>query len=662
MAQSTLSRQLPAVLLLALLASLPTAARAQQPAQQTPADPGAPADLQTLQATPQGTFRVNVRRVVVDVVVTDAKGKPIAGLTRDDFRLFENGKPVPLRSFEPHVAAPQPPLTKPQLPVNTFSNLSLAPQTGPPTVILYDLLNTPPDAQPYAHAQLLQFLKQRKVSSQVAVFVLSDKLHLLQGFTDDEDQLLAALNVTGKTRFRAEQLQESGEATQASDQLARTEGNNNAAADSQDPGFQQIAAMVQHMETIQNNYFLDERVRRTDEAFAQIARFLVGLPGRKNLLWLSGAFPAGILPNGSLADRDTFEVTRNYSETVMKTTDLLNLAHVAVYPVDVRGLQVNPMFSAASNATYEPGSHRDLKAVQDFTLKTSGEHATMDNIADQTGGRAFYNTNGLKEAETEAVAQGSVYYTLSYAPPPPTAGGNPFDGSLRRVKVQLSNPALAGARLDYRRSYFNDDIDSRVADSEDTPTDPLGVTLQHGAPAAHELFFEAHLQTFGAPTAATPEQIDVLAQYEARATDKKPKPGKPVILDKQPAMMQRYVIVYGLLLRQLSLTSMPDGTRRGSLDFAVMAYNDDGLALDGIRSKVDDVIQPERYKHLVDNGYQVVQTVAVPVGTASLRLAVRDTATGHLGSMEIKLPLAPQPAAAATAPPSPTPSATPAKP
>jgi VWFA-related protein len=619
-----------------------TAARAQQTPPSPPVeDPGQLLPDNDLSHI--STLQVNVRRVVVDVVVTDAHGHPVPNLDRDAFHLTEDGKPQPLRSFEPHVAQLQPPAPLPALPPNTVSNLALGPQNGPVTVILYDLLNTPLDAQPFAHDQLLQFLKQRKTSSQTAIFVLSDRLHMLQGFTDDENQLIAALNAQTAQSHKSTLLQSGAEITQQSDSLARTEGNQNASADDRNLTFQTISTMLKHMETVESSALLDRRVYITADALEEIARFLVGLPGRKNLLWLSGSFPTGILPDASLGGRDSLDITRNYSATVMKASDLLNLSHVAVYPVDVRGLQVNPMFSAASNQTFEPGSGRDLKAVDDFRKDQTAGHATMDTMADETGGRAFYNTNGLKEAVATAVDDGSTYYTLTYSPSNTTV-----DGRLRHVSVELTGPNAAGYKLAYRRSYFADNLDAKAQAVADTPADPLTSTLQHGAPAARELFFEAHLQTYGPPTPATDAQLEVLAQYEARSRPTRSKTTKPteVIRNKTPVLMQRYVITYGLLLRQLTLTSSPDGSHRGNLEFALMSYDDDGLALNGIRSTIADIIRPDRYAHIAASGYEVVQTVAVPVTASSLRLAVRDNGSHQLGSTEVRLPLAPTAAAA----------------
>jgi VWFA-related protein len=574
-------------------------------------------------------LKVAVRRVVVDVVVTDSSGKPVHGLVRDDFRVFEDGKEQQLRSFENHTSAPEPPMPSVRLPTNTFSNLSAAPQSGPVTVILYDLLNTPLDAQPYAREQLLKFLKQRSASGQIAIFVLSDKLHMLQGFTDDENQLIAALNMQRGRLYKSSTLQTPEEATQGSSDLIHTEGNQNGSDASQNVSYQAIVGMLKHMEAMESSALLDRRVDITADALEEISRFLIGLPGRKNLLWLSGSFPAGIVPNADLGGRDSFDVTRNYSSTILKATDLLNLSHVAVYPVDVRGLQVNSMFSAASNQTFEPGTGKDLKAARDFSQQMAAEHATMDVIGNETGGRAFYNTNGLTQAVATAVEDGSTYYTLTYAP-----SNLKFDGRLRRVQVDLLKQ---GYHLAYRRSYFGDNLDSVVQHSEDSPADPLTVPLEYGTPLAHELFFEAHLQTSGQPVPATSEQMESLMSYEAMATKGKHKDG---LRNRKPEMMQRYLISYGVLLRQLELSLGTDGVRRGNLEFAVISYDEDGKKLNGIRTGVQDAIQPDRYLHMQTERYQLIQMIDVPVQAVSLRLAVRDISTNHMGSLELRLPLA----------------------
>jgi hypothetical protein len=292
------------------------------------------------------------------------------------------------------------------------------------------------------------------------------------------------------------------------------------------------------------------------------------------------------------------------------------------------------MFSAAGNQTFEPGQKKDLKAVRDFSTQLASEHATMDVIGNQTGGRAFYNTNGLKEAAAKAIQEASVYYTLTYSPT-----DRNYTGKLRRIHVELKHP---GYSLAYRRSYFARDLQTAAAVQQETSDDPMIVSLEHGAPSAHELFFEVHVVAAGQPVAATPEQMQELVRYEAMFSKSKRKTEQEL---KTPVMLQPYVVQYVLLPRQLQLQLGPDQTRRDDIEFAAVSYNDDGLVLDGTRVRIQDVIRPERWALMQDGGYHVPINVLVPVQARSLRLAVRDASDNHMGSLEIGLPLAAEPAA-----------------
>jgi VWFA-related protein len=582
------------------------------------------------------TIKVRVRRVVVDVTVTDPNGKPVSGLTGGDFKVYEDGVAQDLRNFEVHTAEAQLPLPAPKLPKNTFSNISAAPQSSATTVILYDLLNTPPDAQPYAHEQLLGFLKEHKASGQVAIFVLTDKLHMLQGFTDDDNKLIAALNFQSAKGYKSSSLQSTSQASQQSDLLADTTGNPAAAtqAGQTDASFQNISNMLKNLQADEASYLLDQRVDLTAQALQEIARFLIGLPGRKNLIWLSGSFPSGIVPDAGVDGRDPQQGheqtsnTRNYSAVIVQATDLLNLSHVAVYPVDVRGLHPPSVFNAqsAGGPQLGGGSHQ-----AEFQTETA-EHATMDTIGDNTGGRAFYNTNGLKEAVAAAVEEGSLYYTLSYAPT-----NKAYDGKVRKVRVVLKEP---GYRLEYRRTYFADDLDQLAHDQQEAPTDALAVSLEHGAPAARELFFEAHVVPAGQPVQATPGQMAQLMQYEAMETKNKKKMAKEL---ETPVLLQPYVIQFVLLPRQIDMRMGADEARRDNLEVAAVSYNDDGLTLNGTRTQIQDVIRPERWAFMQESGYHIPMSFLAPVQARSMRLAVRDLSSGRLGSIEIPLPLPPEP-------------------
>jgi VWFA-related protein len=587
----------------------------------------APSDTATMHIT------ATTRRTSVDVVVIDDKGKPVSGFTRADFTVYEDGVPQALRSFDPHTPGTQSAYVQPKipkLPPNTFLNLSTAPASGTPTVLLYDVINTPVDALMYAHVELLRYLKHRKPGTQVAIFVLSDKLHLLQGFTDDDDVLMSALDKKNGHVSQSKQLGSAGSTASSAQSLSPTTAANppagapttsqNQTQPTQNQSLAQAVSGLESGEALEQSYMLDQRIDITLAGLTEIGRFLAGLPGRKNLIWLSGSFPTVILPDSNITVNSLGQdlATRNYGDQIKEATDLLNLSHVAVYPVDVRGIVAPP------NTGPEI-----VKFISDQAL----ERSTMDSIAESTGGHAYYQTNDVEGAVDHATENGSTYYTMTYSPT-----NMKLDGGLRKIKVKLDKP---GYTLSYRTSYYADDLQKAAQEVADAPQSPLSPALERGTPVSHELFIEARLQAVGEPVAATPKQMEMLATYESmRATKKK---GKNPPTATSGLMMQSYLITYGLLPRQLQMQLQPDGAHKTLLEMGVLSYDQDGRKLNGSDTRIEDDIPAKRFATLSDEGYHLYQTVAIPVTAASLRLAVRDTSDNRIGSLEVQLPLAKTP-------------------
>jgi VWFA-related protein len=622
------------------------------------------AHVPTLQATP---LRTDVRRVAVDVVVTDPQGRPVTGLTQEDFKVMEDNTPQKLLFFDVHTVAPEAGFVAPRippLPPNTFLNLAKAPESGTPTVILYDALNTPLTEQDYGHQQMLNFIKHRRPGTQIAIFVLTGKLHLLQGFTEDTDLLAAALATKAgspqtTTLLRPGSDLASTPTTENSEMTTQVQApqNSNAGPTTIDGGnpdqvFLDFVDKAREMDALDQEQLQDQRVEITLNALTDIGRFLAPMPGRKDLIWLSSAFPVGILPDPTLSvrpasmpgpevhDRDM----RDYSGRIKQAADLLNLSHVSVYPVDTRGLRVNADLTASSNASYGSnptfgGPAASLQQTrstvnantstsmnlsqQTFILGDEATRMTMDTLADDTGGHAFYGTNGLQEAVNSAMISGSTYYSLTYAPTNPK-----YDGGLRHIKVTLKK---SGCMLSYRKTYYADDLEAAALRVADAPQNPLTPSLERGTPLSHGLFLEAQLEADGPPVPATPAQMQVLSQYGDPQTTKTKA--------KTAVLMQQYLISYGLVARQLEMPVDDTGAHQGSLEFGLISYDEDGRKLSGLDTHIDDTIPAARYAKLLSDGYHVVQSVAVPVTASSICFAVRDIRGNRVGSLEVQLPL-----------------------
>lgn len=593
-----------------------------------------PADAQTPDAAPY-RIKVKVNRVILDVVVTDAKGKPVQGLTQNDFKVSENGVPQSIRSFDVHSTAlagtAQPPLDL-HLPPNTFSNLSLAPPDRPVTILLYDMLNTPQDSLPLAHAALVKFIKGQKGSTRIAIFALTDRLHMLQGFTDDETRLMASIDAkhlkTGISQLRVADTASNTAVLLAGDPSApaavQMQSSQTTAANSP-VGADAVLAQLQNAEAEESAFEVQQQMEITVEAFGQIARFVSALPGRKNLIWMSGSFPSAIFPNGNVSSgsQNEFNNEISFNTQVQMAQNVLKESRVAVYPVDVRGLQVDPQFSAAANYAAPPPT------TVSFGQQNAAEHATMDSVADSTGGHAFYNTNGLEEAMNAALQQGSQYYTLTYAPSDTKA-----DGSDRRIKVTLDNPSY---QLAYRRHYLADDAKQPAA------VEPIAqdLNMQHGAPDSSQLFFEAKLFPVGGVMPASPAEVEGLRKF--LETDAKGKRAKGLVPQEK---VQHYGVDLALIGRQLDMPATAHGNYLTSMRFGLAGYTSDGELLNGTEVTVKNAVSPAVYQKIESDGYHASMMFPVPVDATSLRIAVRDEIGNRVGTMEVPLPLAATPGAA----------------
>lgn len=541
-------------------------------------------------------IRKSVRRVIVDVVVTDSVGKPVHGLARGGFSIAEDGKPQRVLSFDVHdfqAATDLPPA--PPLPANTFMNVPTRQERGPLYVILFDMLNMRVEDQATARLQLLRFIRDKPEGARFAIFVLSDGLRLIQGFTADQMQLFAAM-------------------------------------DPKTP-----RPHVPRLFLYADNFGVGE-VSVVASAFTTIARFLDGLPGRKNVIWVTGSLSSSILPT---ADSEADAVT--YSDEIKQAVDAMARSQVAVYPVDVRGVMTTHVGSGPGM-----GSGGAAMVTTSDSSIIEASYATEEEVARATGGHAFYSSNDLKEALTQATETGSEYYTLSYSPT-----NQNYDGRMRKIGVELSQH---GYHLAYRRSYFagtdSADTDSlrrgkgHASDQKAgprKPVDSLIANMQHGAPLAHDLLFRAHIQRVGSPAKATPAQMSSLekqlAFFGARPRNARSK--------ATPVPLQTYAIDFAVIVQRPIAADAPQPT---ALEFAAVFYDAEGQMLSATVQSALAGTKTGQNEASEKPVYYAQQQIDAPLNAASVRIAVRDASTDRVGAMEVTLPLAPEPEVQASAP------------
>jgi len=102
---------------------------------------------------------------------------------------------------------------------------------------------------------------------------------------------------------------------------------------------------------------------------------------------------------------------------------------------------------------------------------------TMDEIAEDTGGRAFINTNDLAEAIRSVVEDSSVTYTLGFYPDEET-----LDGKFHPLKIHLKD---SRSELRYPKGYFamkdltlpREEVESRVGLAIESPLESSSIHL-----------------------------------------------------------------------------------------------------------------------------------------------------------------------------------------
>jgi VWFA-related protein len=551
---------------------------------------------QTLPA-PAPTLKETARLVVVDVVVRDAHGQFVHGLTQQDFKVTEDGKSQPLASVEEHAfdakAAPATPAPAPPTGNLAFSNVA-APGavSGAINILLFDLLNTPAGDQVYARRQMLKFLQGLPSGQRVALFVLSSRLQMLQGFTGSSDMLVSAAKMLDPKDFHLlrSQVQQELEA----DNLQRMSD----AMSGRDP-----AGSVDHWaqdmgrEDAINS---DIRARFTLAALGELARATSGYPGRKNLLWLSASFPMAVgawmenSPN-PYAGEDVAHSTADLL-SMKETENLIASAQIAVYPISVLGTQIEGV-GAESNGTAETsaiGRRMGTDRTGQFTGRQI-EHSTMKDLAEQTGGKAFYGSNDLAGALQQGIQEGSNYYTLAYDPQNPN-----WNGKFRQIRVEV---AQKGGSLTYRRGYYAlpDALPSRDARQE------LNVALQPETPESTMVRLKA--------------QVDLPGENHATVQ-----------------------VTSNIDAGDVQFTTDAGGIRHAKLLVTLVAFNDGSKQPDAppqSSGALNIDLDEQRYQTVIQHGIDFQLALALKPGKYRLRLGVSDMSNHHIGTLDMPVDLGP---------------------
>ena len=558
-------------------------------------DPAADPQAQG-QAVPN--LSITTHEVLLDLVVTE-NGQPVTGLKASDFVVSEDGKLQKVASLEEHRPMLVQQTAVPAVEPNTFTNYTPVENTNAYTVILLDALNTRLEDQMWLRIALVKYLKQRPVGAPVAIFVRDTKMRLVQGFTQDAKVLLTA---------------------------AESERNRPS-----------LPTTVRGT----REEYLEYRLDQVAIGFELMGRYLAAFPGRKNLIWFVGALPgSGMLEPMGDPFNDEFKILQRDSHDL---TAALTLSRVAVYPIDARALQAAPQYTAQSNGV--PAANGPVQ----FETKQAFQHLALDSIAESTGGRSYYNSNGVGEKISEIESNGARYYTLTYA-----TTNKDWNGDFRHIKIELNRP---DAKLQYRQGYYGvdrtkDEKDQlaqferakqaqrhaaggakdqtaaqqqhpTAAETAKNPTLKEGFeeAMQLGAVPSTEVVFTAHA-TEG-PGVTQIKKDDPWPQDNYLAADYKYKP------------FRVYTVEFTVDANTLHATKGPDGMWRGSVTFVSVVYDQTAQNVNSKSTTKNFELEDALYQDLLEHGLTERQEIAVPVkGNYFLRLGIHSLPNDRVGTLE----------------------------
>ncbi|MEA2601306.1 MAG: hypothetical protein QOF89_2298 [Acidobacteriota bacterium] len=443
----------------------------------TQTKPAAPAPAKAKESE-QFIDVVNVSVVNVDAYVTDKKGNPVTGLTKDDFELFENKRPVQITNFYSvnggratatapvQAAAPGAPGGAVVPPTPQELDSARPSEDQRLRLVLYvDNYNLRPFNRNRVMRELRAFIGQKLRKDDLIMLVTYDReLHIRHTFTSDPAQIASIMLDLEKISAQGVHAD-----SERRDALQRIN-------DSRSVAEAETAAHTYAESTFNDLSFSIDALKKTVDSLA-------GTPGRKAVVYVSDGLQM-------IAGQDVFYAVQNkYGEqsTSMVTTleydaskRLTELAaqananRITFYAIDAAGLRSYDSVSAENQGPgpTAPGSAQLIDSVRFANLQS-----TLQLLAEKTGGKAILNTNVITPQLERIANDFNSYYSLGYTP---THYG---DGKYYKITVKVKRKDL---QVRHREGYRDKSTDSRMSDGtlaalnfpfEDNP---LGVSLEFG--------------------------------------------------------------------------------------------------------------------------------------------------------------------------------------
>ena len=562
---------------------------------------------QTAAPTPKSSsedvVRISTSLIQVDATVLDKSGKPVRGLTADDFEIYENDKKqqitnfsfveliAPDRSTESIVAKKE----KASLPDPVVPTKLRPEQVHRTVALVVDDLGLSVPSIDVVKSALKKFVdEQMQPGDVVAIIRTGSGAGALQQFTSDKRILYAAIdrvhwNPHGRGGINVFQTVDPSDlgAAQVGSQLQGLSGELALPAAIGEHQTQSLNDMigVQKQSTEYNEEIFSVG---TLGAVNYVVKGMRDLPGRKAVVLFSDGFALYDL------DKGIKKPNPRLIDNFRRLTELANRSSTIIYTMDARGV-VNALMLDAQDDLTDINEDSRTSAIEQVAIGRSTElfesQAGLRALAEQTGGFAVINNNNLSKGIERILNDQTGYYVLGYQP-----NSESFDAKkvkFNKLTVKVMRPDV---RVRYRSGFFN------IRDEDAKPQ--LKTPRQ---------------QIFAALTSPF-SSSDIDLRLTSLLAD-----------DAQTGVFMRSLLyVNGA---DLKFIEEADGWHKATFDIDAMIFGDNGTIVDEVSRTETIKAKAETLRELLAKGF--VSTITVPIkkpGAYQMRVVIRDAATARIGS------------------------------
>jgi VWFA-related protein len=365
---------------------------------------------------PQYRLHVTSELVLVNVVVRDKKGNLIRGLKKEDFTLTEDTKRQAISTFDFENVDELATAGPGESTVNgvaatggllhSANNVTMDARDRRLMLFFFDFSAMDPEQIERAVDAGKKFVQTKMLpADMIALVSLSTNMRVDLDFTADKAKVLSILSAYTSSQGQGFD--------------AGAEGSSEGAAET--------GGSFTPDDTDYNTFTADRKLL----ALQSLTQTLGKISQKKSIIYFSN----GITQSGV----DNQSALRAATAAAVK-------ANVSIYPLDVRGLQAFPPGGEAQNASLHGQSAYNGNAVFNDLNGNAASQETLSTLADDTGGKAFFDSNDFSGVFSQVQKDTSAYYVLGFT------STNPLkDGRFRHLKVQMNRQDV---KLEYRSGYY----------------------------------------------------------------------------------------------------------------------------------------------------------------------------------------------------------------